>query len=317
MNIVVLDGHTLNPGDNPWTGVAALGSLTLHPRTPPDQLIERAAEADVLVTNKAPITAEHLAALPRLKFIAVTATGFNIVDIQAARARGVAVSNVPVYGTDTVAEFVFALLLNHCRHPQRHAIEVERGAWTACPDFSFWSTPQIELAGRTLGIVGFGRIGRRVGELAAAFRMRVLAHGPMHGEPPRFPFEVRSLEAVFAESDVVSLHCRLTPQNTGMVDAALLARMKPDAYLINTARGPLVDEVALARALNDGRIGGAAVDVLSVEPMRPDHPLRGARNLTITPHLAWATLSARRRLMEATVVNIAAFIAGTPIHVVN
>jgi len=317
MKIVVLDGHTLNPDDNPWTAVAALGELVVHDRTPADQILPRAHDADIILTNKTPLSAATLAALPRLKFIGVLATGYDVVDTAAARARGISVANVPVYGTDAVAEFVFALLLNFWRQPQLHSDLVKQNAWAASGDFCFWRTPLVELAGRTIGLVGFGRIGRRVGELAAAFRMQVLVCAPRRGTPPAYPFETCELAELFARSDVVSLHCRLTQENSGMVNRTLLGRMKRDAYLINTSRGGLVNEADLAEALNAGRIAGAALDVVSREPIRPDNPLLQAKNVTITPHIAWAALAARQRLMQTAAENIAAFLAGRPANLVN
>ncbi len=317
MKIVVLDGYTLNPGDNPWDEVARLGDFVCHDRTPAEFIVPRARAADIVLTNKTPLAAETLAQLPALKFVSVLATGYNIVDVAAARARGVPVANVPVYGTDSVAEYVFALLLNFFRQPQRHSDLVRQGEWARAAEWTFWRTPLTELAGRTLGIVGFGRIGRRVGEIAAAFRMRVLASDPAHVDPPPYPFAWRELPELFAEADAVTLHCNLTPANRGMVDRALLARMKPAAFLINTARGPLVNDADLADALRQGRIAGAALDVVSVEPIPPDNPLLQAPNVTLTPHIAWATLAARRRLMQATAANIAAFLAGRPVNVVN
>ena len=315
MKIVVLDGWTLNPGDNPWDAVARLGEFTCHDRTPPARIVERARDAEIVLTNKAPLTAATLAQLPKLKFIGVLATGYNIVDVAAARARGVPVANVPVYGTDSVAEYVFALLLNFHRQPQAHAELVRAGEWTG--EWTFWRTPLTELAGLTLGIVGFGRIGRRVGEIAAAFKMRVLAFDPAHTDPPPYDFAWRGLPELFTEADAVTLHCNLTPANTGFVNRALLARMKPTAYLINTARGSLVNEADLAGALRQGRPAGAALDVVSVEPIAPDNPLLSAPNLTLTPHIAWATLAARRRLMQITAANLEAFLAGKPVNVVS
>jgi glycerate dehydrogenase len=317
MNIVALDGYTLNPGDNPWDEVARLGSFTCHDRTPPDEIVERSRDADIVLTNKAPLSAETLARLPRLKFVGVTATGYNMVDVKAARARGIPVSNLPIYGTDTVAEYVFALILNFYRQPQFHSDLVKRGEWARAGEWTFWRTPLTEIAGRTIGIVGFGRIGRRVGELASAFKMKVLANDPFHGNEPSYPFAWREVPELFAEADVVTLHCNLTPANTGIVDAALLARMKPSAYLINAARGPLVRDADLAAALEAGTIAGAALDVVSVEPPANDTPLLRAPNLTLTPHIAWATLAARRRMVRITAENISAFIAGNPINVVN
>lgn len=318
MNIVVLDGYTLNPGDNPWTAVEALGRLTVHDRTAPDKIIERALPADVILTNKTPLTKETLAQLPNLKFISLLATGYNVVDVQAARQRHIPVSNVPVYGTDSVAQFVFALLLEMCHHVGAHSDAVRQGQWSATPDFCFWRTPLVELAGRTMGVVGFGRIGRRVGALANAFGMKVIACDAVRGGAPGFsPFEWGSLDEVFCRSDVVSLHCPQTAENAGFVNQALLGRMQSHAFLINTARGGLINETDLAAALNAGRLGGAAVDVVSVEPIREDNPLLKARNCLITPHHAWATLSARKRLMGTTAENVAAFVQGKPINVVN
>jgi glycerate dehydrogenase len=315
VRIVVLDGYTLNPGDNPWTDVERLGVLTVYDRTPPNEIIARAAGGEIILTNKTPLSAETLARLPDLRFVSVLATGYNVVDVAAARERGIPVSNVPVYGTDSVAQFVFALVLELCQHVARHSELVHQGAWARSKDFCFWTGPLVELAGKQMGIVGFGRIGRRVGELAHAFGMSVCAYDPYPGAaPPYGPFEWKGIDEVFALADVVSLHSPQTEENRGMVDARLLGLMKPEAILINTARGGLVKEADLAAALNSGRIAGAGVDVVSEEPIRPDNPLLGARNCLITPHIAWATLAARRRLMRTTADNIAAFIAGSPIN---
>jgi glycerate dehydrogenase len=317
MKIVVLDGHTLNPGDNPWDDVAKLGELTVHERTGAGEIVSRARGARILLTNKTPLTAETLGQLPELGFISVLATGHNIVDAAAARKRGIPVSNVPVYGTDSVAQHTFALLLELCHNVGLHSRQVRGGAWTRSADFCFWRTPPVELSGLTMGIVGFGRIGRRVGELSHAFGMKVLAYDAVRGETPSYPVKRAQLEELFREADVVSLHCPLTAENPGMVDAARLATMKRTAFLINTARGPLVNEKDLATALDAGTIAGAAVDVVSKEPIAADNPLLGAKNCIITPHIAWATLSARKRLMETTAQNVAAYLAGRPINVVN
>lgn len=313
--IVVLDGYTLNPGDNPWDALAGQGSLTVYARTPEPLIVERARPADILLTNKTPLTAAALAQLPALRFIGVLATGYNIVDVATARQRGIPVSNVPEYGTDSVAQHVFALLLELCHRVGEHSVAVHAGEWATSPDFCFWKAPPIELAGLTMGIVGFGRIGRRVAAIAQAFGMQVVAAG--RARTPARDVTRASVEDVFTRSDVISLHCPLTPENAGFVNCELLRRMKPTAFLINTARGSLVDEAALATALKAGQLAGAAVDVVSVEPMRADNPLRGARNCIITPHLAWASLAARRRLMAQTASNVAAFLAGHPINVVN
>jgi glycerate dehydrogenase len=318
MNIVVLDGYTLNPGDNPWAALARCGELTVYDRTPPDQVIGRAAEADIVLTNKTVLTAETIAALPRVRFIAVLATGYNVVDIDAARRREIPVSNVPHYGDRSVAQHTIALLLDLCHRVGDHARAVGAGAWTRAPDFSFWHASPIELAGRTIGIVGMGRIGRRVAALADAFGMRVIAHSRSRRDAPSYSgFAWRTIEELFAEADVISLHCPLTADNARFVDRALLAQVKPTALLLNTARGGLIDEGALADALASGRLAGAALDVLSHEPPPADNPLLAAPNCVVTPHIAWASLAARRTLMAETVRNVEAFLAGTPINVVN
>ena len=318
MKITVLDGYTLNPGDNPWDDVEALGETVVYDRTPADLIIERAQGSEILLTNKTPLFADALAQLPQLKFIAVLATGYNVVDLDAARARGIPVSNVPVYGTDTVAQYVFALLLEHCHHIAYHADRVREGKWTSHVDFCFWDRPLTELTGLTMGLIGFGRIGRRTGQLAHAFGMRVLASDVARGDPPAYePFAWTSTEEIFSQADVVSLHCPLTAENEAFVNRDLLSRMKPSAILINTARGPLVNERDLADALNEGVIAGAAFDVASREPIEADNPLLKAKNIFVTPHMAWGTLAARRRLMDTTVENIRAFLDGQPINVVN
>ena len=317
--IVVLDGYTLHHGDVSWEPVARLaGELLLHDRTLPDQILARCAEADIVVTNKAPLTRQTIEQLPKLRFIAVTATGYNIVDVAAASARGIVVSNVPEYGTDTVAQYTFALLLELCHHVGRHAQTVRDRDWSRSADWCYWLTPQVELAGRTMGIIGFGRIGRRLGELAHTFGMRVLAHAPRQINPPSYaPFAWATIEELFRESDVITLHAPQTPQTTGMVNARLLSLARPGAFLINAARGGLVNEADLADALNRGAIAGVAVDVVSAESIRPDNPLLTAKNCLITPHMAWASIDARRRIMQTTADNIAAFLAGRPIHVVS
>lgn len=320
MRIVVLDGYTLNPGDNPWDELAALGELEVFDRSTPEEVVARARRAEIVVTNKAPISADTIAALPDLRFVAVTATGYNVVDVDVAAARGILVSNVPAYGTDSVAQFTIALLLELASRVGEHDRAVHAGAWAAAPDFCFWRTSPVELVGKTLGLVGFGAIGRRVGALASAFGMSVLASSRPGGErePPGYePFSWSDVDELFARSDVVSLHCPLTAENEGLVDAVRLARMKSTAFLINTARGPLVDEVALGDALERGVIAGAAVDVVSREPIAPDNPLLHAPRCIVTPHIAWATLAARRRLMDRTVENVRAFLEGRPVHLVR
>ena len=307
MKIVILDGHTLNPGDNPWDAVAALGELTVHDYTPAEKVVERSLNADIIVTNKAVLPAEVIAKLPRLKFIAVTATGYNVVDIAAARARGIPVSNVPEYGTDSVAQFVTALILELAHHVAHHSDAVHAGKWSKQQDFCFWDTPQIELAGKTMAIIGYGKIGHRVGEIAEALGMKILTAGR----------DIAKVRKAVAQADVVTFHCPLTDANKGIVNRELLALMKPTAFLINAARGGLVVEQDLADALNDGVIAGAAVDVVSVEPIKPDSPLLKAKNCIITPHIAWASLAARQRLMQSTAENIRAFQEGKPLNVIN
>lgn len=314
MRITVLDGATLNPGDNPWDELARLGELTVYDRTPPDQVVARAAAAEVVLTNKTHLPADVLAQLPALRFIAVLATGYDVVDVAAAKARGISVANVPEYGTEDVAQHAMALLLELCTRAGDHGRAVAAGDWSRSPDFCFWLTAPRSLDGLTLGLVGYGRIAQRLAAIARALGMRILAASPSRrGDPDGW----REIPALFAESDVVSLHCPLTAANARFVDAALLARMRPHAFLLNTARGGLIDEVALAAALRAGQLAGAGLDVLSREPPPADNPLIGAPNCLITPHIAWASLAARRRLMAETVANVAAFQAGAPIHVVN
>lgn len=315
--IVILDGYTMNPGDNPWDPLEALGDLTVHDITSRDQIVERAREADIVLTNKVVMDRDILDQLPNLKFISILATGFNVVDIHAARENGVPVSNVPEYSTQSVAQFTFAMILEFCHHIQRHSDAVMEERWVRSEQFSFWDTPLIELAGRTLGIVGFGRIGQATARLGHAFGMKILANSRSRSQQTDFPFQWATVEEIFANADFVSLHCPLTEENAGMVDAALLQRMKPTAHLVNTARGALIVEEDLANALRKGEIAGAALDVITREPMAPNSPLLGVPNLLVTPHIAWATLAARQNLMKATAENLRAFLSGNPINVVN
>ncbi len=310
MKIVVLDGYTLNPGDLSWESLAELGELVVHDRTPPERILEHAAGAEVLLSNKVVIGAAEMEALPDLRYIGVQATGFNIIDVETARRRGIVVTNVPAYGTQSVAQHVFALLFELARGVAWHAGRVRQGAWTNCPDFTFQETPQVELADKTFGIVGYGDIGRAVARMAAAFNMRVLVNTrtPRPGEGSGVSFV--NLEQLFAEADVISLHCPLTAQTEKLVNAERLRLMKPSAYLINTARGPLIEEESLAAALWKREIAGAGLDVLAKEPPSADNPLLDAPNCFITPHLAWATLASRQRLMDTLVANLQAFIAG-------
>jgi glycerate dehydrogenase len=303
-----------------WDGLEALGALTVHDRTPPAQILDRASGAAVVLTNKTPLSAETIAALPDLRYIGVLATGYNVVDIAAARRRGIPVSNVPTYGTDTVAQHATALMLELARHTADHARAVAEGKWTAAKDWCFTVAPIVELNGRTLGIVGLGRIGLAFARISQAMGMRILAHDARElSAPERGGVEVTytSLDDLFAEADVISLHCPLTPETDRLVNAARLATMKPGAFLINTSRGPLVDNAALAHALRNGAIAGAALDVLDVEPPPADNPLLDAPNCLVTPHVAWYAHEARQRLLDVAVDNVQAFFRGTPQNVVN
>ena len=318
MKIVVLDGYTENPGDLSWEGFEALGDMTIYDRTAADEILARAKGAQVLLTNKTPLNAETLAALaPELQYIGVLATGYNVVDIAAARSHGVPVCNIPTYGTAAVAQFVMALLLELCHHVGDHSRSVKAGDWSRCPDFCYWNTPLIELAGKTFGVVGYGRIGRAAAKLAAAFGMEVLACDAHASAGSDGVARMVSLEELLAASDVISLHCPLFESNRGMINREAIARMKDGVLLINTSRGPLIDEQALADALHTGKVAGAGLDVLTVEPARPDNPLMKEPNCLITPHIAWAPKESRQRLMDIAVDNLKAWLAGSPQNVVN
>jgi glycerate dehydrogenase len=316
VKIVVLDGYSLNPGDNPWDDIAKMGELTVYERTPAEQIVQRAAGAEIVLTNKAPLDAATLAALPALRFVSVLATGYDCVDVAAARRQGIIVSNVPEYGTNSVAQHTIALLLALIHRSEHHNQLVRHGEWTRRGEFSFWDSPPVELSGKRIGIVGFGRIGQRVAELARAFGMEVLACNTNPSKIPK-PFAWCPLETAFSESDVISLHCPLGPHSRGMVNRERLATMKPSAFFINTARGGLVNEQDLADALNEGRIAGAALDVLTVEPPIEANPLLKANNCLITPHMAWAARESRHRLMTVATLNVKSFQSSEPINVVN
>lgn len=316
--MVVIDGYTINPGDNPWTGLEALGKVDIFERSSSGQVVSRSQGAEILIVNKVQLTREIIEQLPDLNFVAVTATGYDNVDIAAAKERGIPVCNIPVYGTDTVSQFVFAHILDHCHHVALHAEAVAAGEWSRCADFSFWKTPQIELAGKCLGIVGFGKIGRRVGEIGQAFGMEIIAFDVFRGEEPDYSkFRWIELEELFVQSDFITLHCNLTKDNAEFVNKSLLEKVKPEAFFINAARGPLVNEADLAEALNSSKLSGAALDVVSVEPIKENNPLLRAKNCTITPHIAWSTLEARKRMVEMTVKNISGFLEGRPVNIVN
>ncbi|MBR1882478.1 MAG: D-2-hydroxyacid dehydrogenase [Muribaculaceae bacterium] len=317
-NIVVLDAYTSNPGDLSWDGLRRLGHCTIHDRTPEELIVERSAEADALFINKVVLTREIMSKLPRLKYIGILATGFNIVDVKAARELGITVTNVPAYSTPSVAQLAFAHLLNICCQVQHYTDEVRDGMWSRCPDFSFTDTRLTELAGKRMGIVGFGQIGSAVARIAQAFGMAVSAHTSKRPEElPAGIEKAASLDDLFASCDVVSLHCPLTDDTRGMVNRERLALMKPDAILLNTSRGPLVDEQALADALNSGHLQAAGLDVMATEPPRADSPLLTARNCYLTPHIAWASAEARVRLMKVIEENYVAFLEGHAMNVVS
>lgn len=314
MKIVVLDGRALNPGDLSWERMGELGELAVYDRTSPQELMERAAGAEALITNKTLITAENMAALPDLKYIGVLATGYNVVDIDAAKERGIVVTNIPAYSTRSVAQTVFAHILNIVQRVGHYADENRKGRWEHSEDFCYWDTPLVELDGKRMGIVGFGNIGRATAFIAQAFGMDVYVYTSK--EQHELPEAMRkiSLDGIFAECDFVSLHCPLTPETKGMVDARRLGLMRPHAVLINTSRGPLVNEQDLADALNEGRLAAAGLDVLSIEPPVMGNPLLSAKNCFITPHIAWATKEARTRLMRIAVNNLKSYIEGNIIN---
>lgn len=312
--IVVLDGYAMNPGDLSFAGLEALGNCTVYDFTRPEEVISRAQDAEMVLTNKTRLTAEMIAAMPKLEYIGVLATGYNNVDIEAARQRGIVVANVPAYSTASVAQLAFAHILNITMQVQHHSEEVHKGRWEHNRDFCFWDNTLIELEGKTIGLVGFGNTGQATAAIALGFGMKVLAYtSKSQDKLPKGVCSV-SMDELFRSSDIVSLHCPLTPDTRGLVNAERIAQMKPTAILINTSRGPVVDERALADALNAGRLYAAGVDVLSSEPPKADNPLLTAKNCYITPHIAWATKEARERLMAITTENVRAFLAGHPIN---
>ncbi|WP_127529706.1 D-2-hydroxyacid dehydrogenase [Paenibacillus kobensis] len=318
MNIVVLDGYTLNPGDLSWEAFEALGTVTVYDKTDADQIVERAREADAVLTNKTPLNGSVLAELPRLRYIGVLATGYNVVDLPAASSQGIAVTNIPDYSTASVVQLVFAYLLEHCHHVKQHSDAVHSGRWSSSRHFMFADFPLVELAGKTIGLFGFGQIGQQVARTALAFGMNVVVHTRTEKrveglESVRFV----TMEQLFRQSDFVTLHCPLTSDTQGIINSRTIEWMKPTAVLINTARGGHVVEADLASALNEGRIAGAAVDVLSVEPPPADNPLIGARNCYITPHIGWATFEARQRLMGIAADNLKQYMIGSPVNRVN
>jgi glycerate dehydrogenase len=316
--IVILDGYTINPGDNPWSPLESLGICTIHDRTPPELKLERARDADIILTSKCKLDLETLESLPRLKFISMLATGYNNVDVAAAGKLGIPVSNVPAYSTESVVQTTFALLLELATAVGVHDTAVKAGEWVRCQDHAFWKTTITELDGLTIGIVGYGTIGRAVARVAAAFGMQVIAYAPrIPQDSGSTPVKFVSLEELFASADVVTLNCPETSENSGFVNNSLLSLMKSTAFFINVARGGLVNEADLSKALADGVLAGAGLDVVAHEPMRADNPLLAAPRCIFTPHIAWASIAARKRLMSVVAANITSFINGNPINVVN
>ena len=318
MKIVILDGYTLNPGDLSWEGFESLGEIQVYERTPAEKTVERIGDAPVILTNKTAITKEILDQCPGLRYIGVLATGYNVVDVKAAAQRGVVVTNIPSYGTDAVAQYAFALLLELCHHVGLHDESVKAGEWENCQDFCYWKTPLMELAGKTLGLIGFGRIGQRTGAIAQAMGMKVLACDRFRR--PELENEscyYVSLEQLLSQSDVISLHCPLLPETKGIIHQGTIEQMKDGVLLINTSRGDLVVENDLAEALKSGKVGGAAADVVSTEPIHGDNPLLTAPNMIITPHMAWGARESRQRLMDQAVENLKAFLEGKPVNTVS
>lgn len=317
MKIVILDGYTENPGDLSWEAFEALGEVTVYDRTPKEMIVERIGDAQAVITNKTPMTRQTLDNCPSIRYIGVLATGYNVVDTGAAKEKGIPVTNIPTYGTTAVAQMVFALLLEVCHHVGAHSQAVKDGAWSRNPDWCFWNYPLIELAGKTMGIIGFGRIGQAAGKIAKAFGMEVLAYDQYPNDAGRQIGEYVSLDELYARSDVISLHCPLFPETTGMINKESIAKMKKGVIIINTSRGPLIVEENLAEALHQGKVYAAACDVVSTEPIRPENPLLGCYNSILTPHIAWAPKESRSRLMDIAAQNLKAFIDGAPVNVVN
>ena len=317
MKIVVLDGYTENPGDLSWGDLEALGELKVYDRTPADRIAERIGDAELVITNKTPISAETMEACPPVRYIGVLATGYNVIDTEEAKRRGIVVTNIPTYGTDAVGQFAIALLLEICHHIGHHNEAVHSGKWTNHTDWCFWDYPLIELSGKTMGIIGFGRIGQMEGRIAKALGMDVLAHDIYPNDSGKEIGSYVDMDTLLAKSDVISLHCNLTQENTGMINKESISKMKDGAILINNARGQLVNEQDLADALNSGKLAAAGLDVVSTEPIRPNNPLLQAKNCLITPHISWAPRESRQRIMDCTAENIRAFLGGNPINVVN
>lgn len=317
MKIVVLDGYTENPGDLSWDGLRALGELTVYDRTRPEEAASRIQDAEIIVTNKVPVTRALLDQCTGIRYVSVLATGYNVVDLKAALERGIPVSNVPAYSTAAVGQFTIGMLLEICCQIGFHDRSVHNGDWAACPDFCYWKTPLIELAGKTMGIIGFGRIGRQTGAIARAMGMQVLATGSRPCDEGRAIAEYVDLDTVLRQSDVISLHCPLFPETTGIINKDTIAKMKDGVIILNMARGPMIVEEDLAQALNSGKVYAAGMDVVSQEPIRADNPLLTAKNCFITPHIAWASRECRQRIMDITEQNIRSFLEGNVRNRVN
>ncbi len=317
MKIVILDGYTENPGDLSWEELAKLGELTVYDRTPAEEIVSRIGDAEIVITNKTPISRETMEACPNIKYIALLATGYNVVDVNAAKEKGIPVSNVPTYGTAAVGQFAIAMLLEICHHVAHHSDTVHAGKWNSCIDWCYWDYPLIELDGKTMGIIGFGRIGQTTGKIAKAMGMKILAYDNFQSESGKAIGEYVDLDTLLANSDVISLHCPLFPETQGIINKDTIAKMKDGVILLNNSRGPLLVEQDVADALNSGKIYAAGLDVVSTEPIKNDNPLLSAKNCIITPHISWAPKESRQRIMDCTVSNVAAFLAGNPINVVN
>lgn len=317
MKIVILDGYTENPGDLSWEELTKLGELTVYDRTPAEEIVSRIGDAEIVITNKTPISRETMEACPNIKYIALLATGYNVVDVAAAKEKGIPVSNVPTYGTAAVGQFAIAMLLEICHHVAHHSDTVHAGKWNSCIDWCYWDYPLIELDGKTMGIIGFGRIGQTTGKIAKAMGMKILAYDNFQSESGKAIGEYVDLDTLLAQSDVISLHCPLFPETEGIINKDTIAKMKDGVILLNNSRGPLLVEQDVADALNSGKIYAAGLDVVSTEPIRNDNPLLTAKNCIITPHISWAPKESRQRIMDCTVSNVAAFLSGNPINVVN
>ncbi len=317
MKIIILDGYTENPGDLSWAGLEALGELTVYERTPASEVAKRIGDAEIVYTNKTPITRETMDACPNLKFIGVLATGYNIVDVAAAKEKGIPVTNIPTYGTAAVGQFAIAMLLEICHHVAHHSDAVHEGRWASCPDWCFWDYPLIELAEKTIGVIGFGRIGQTTGRIAKAMGMKVIAYDAVENDSGREIGQYVDLDTLLRTSDVIALHCPLFPETEGIINRDTIAKMKDGVIILNNSRGPLIVEQDLCDALNSGKVFAAGLDVVSTEPIKPDNPLLKAKNCLITPHISWAPKESRQRLMDVAVENLRAYLRSEAVNVVN